>query len=118
MLRRMSAAPPKSQAGDEPSDPPPKAGGKKKLILLSAPVVLLLLAAAGLWFSGVLPGLLGMKKEAQEHGHAEAAAKPGPPAYVDLPEMVANLNGTRKPAYIKVVVRIEVPKQEDVEKVK
>jgi flagellar FliL protein len=32
--------------------------------------------------------------------------------------MVANLNGTRKPAYIKVVVRIEVPKQEDVEKVK
>ena len=32
--------------------------------------------------------------------------------------MVANLNGARKPAYIKVVVRIEVPRAEDVEKVK
>lgn len=110
----MSAAPPQKPADDGSSGPPPKANGKKKLLMIGVAAVVLLLGGAGLWFSGLLPGLLAGKKEAHEV-HKE---KSGPPGYVDLPEMVANLNGARKPAYIKVVVRIEVPHQEDVEKVK
>jgi flagellar FliL protein len=91
----------------------PKAGGKRKLILLAIPLVLVL-AGAGLWFSGVLPHLLGMDKPKE---HAEEAAVP--PSYVDLPEMVANLNsGKNRPSYVKLTARIEVPRPDDVVKVK
>ena len=78
--------------------------------------VVLLLAGAGLWFTGVLPHLLGMDKH--DASTAEAA-KPVPPSYVDIPEMVANLNSnSHKPSYVKLSARVEVPKPEDVEKVK
>ncbi len=63
------------------------AGGRKKLLLLALPVVLVL-AGAGLWFTGILPGLLGMGGT-EEHaaaaeaghgggGHAPAAAGHAP----------------------------------------
>ena len=108
------SSPPPPQKDEQPPEELPKKGGKKKLMLIAAPILLLLIVAAGLWFTGILPNLLGMKKDE----HAQKETKLGPPTYVELPEMVANLNGARKPAYIKVVVRIEVPKPEDVEKVK
>jgi flagellar protein FliL len=110
----MSSPPPKSKP-DETAEAPPKKGGKGKLILLAVPVVLLL-AGAGLWFSGILPHMLGMDKHEE---HAKEAAKPVPPTYIDVPEMVANLNSnSRKPSYVKLSARIEVPKPEDAEKVK
>jgi flagellar protein FliL len=108
------SSPPPPQKDEQPPEELPKKGGKKKLMLIAAPILLLLIVGAGLWFTGILPNLLGMKKDE----HAQKDTKLGPPTYVELPEMVANLNGARKPAYIKVVVRIEVPKPEDVEKVK
>jgi flagellar protein FliL len=99
------------------AETPPKKGGKAKpIIIIAVPVVLLLLAGAGLWFSGILPHALGMNKA---EDHAEEAAKPVPPSYIDVPEMVANLNsGSHKTNYVKLSARIEVPKPEDVEKVK
>ena len=98
-----------------PEAPEPKAsGGRRKLILLAAPVVLVGIGA-GLWFTGVLPSLLGMK-------HAETTseqAKSSTPIYVDLPELIANLNSNpQRPNYVKLTVRLEVTKQEDVERVK
>ena len=110
----MSSSPPKSKK-DETAETPAKKGGKGKLILLAVPVVLLL-AGAGLWFTGILPHALGMDKHEE---HAEEAAKPVPPSYVDVPEMVANLNsGSHKPSYVKLAARVEVPKPEDAEKVR
>jgi flagellar FliL protein len=109
----MSSKPPPKPA--ETTDKPVKKAGKGKLILIAVPVVLLL-AGAGLWFSGVLPHVLGMDKHEE---HAAEAAKPVPPTYIDLPEMVANLNNnSHKPSYIKLIARIEVPKPEDADKVK
>jgi flagellar FliL protein len=109
----MSTPPPKP-ADEKAIDEPKRKSGKGRIILIAVPV-LLLLVGAGLWFSGTLPHLLGMNKH--EEPLAEAA-KPVPPSYVDVPEMIANLNGTHKPSYIKLAARIEVPKPEDVEKVK
>jgi flagellar FliL protein len=110
----MSSPPPAKT--DETDAPAAKKGGKKKLILIAVPVVLLL-AGAGLWFTGVLPHLLGMEKK-EELASAEPA-KPVPPSYVDVPEMIANLNSAnRKASYVKLAARVEVPKPEDVEKVK
>jgi flagellar FliL protein len=89
--------------------------GKKKLIVFAAPV-LLIVVLAGLWFSGVLPGLLGMK---HNDPREQEANKPTIPVFVDLPDLIANLSSpTNKPSYIKLQVRLEVSKQEDVEKIK
>lgn len=54
-----------------------------------------------------------------EDPHKDVVAKPVPPSYIDLPELVANLNGNpQRPSYIKIVARLEVPKPDDVEKVR
>jgi flagellar FliL protein len=110
----MSSPPP--AATEDTKTPAAKKGGKKKLILIAVPVVLLL-AVAGLWFSGILPHLLGMGKK-EEQASTEPS-KPVPLSYVDVPEMIANLNsGSRKPSYVKMAARVEVPKPDDVDKVK
>ncbi len=98
-----------------PNTPQPKnVGGRRKLILLAAPVILAG-ATAGLWFTGVLPNLLGLR---QAEPKAEDT-KPHAPIYVDLPEFIANLNSNpQRPNYIKLTARLEVARQEDVERVK
>ncbi len=69
-------------------------------MLLAVPLVLGA-TGAGLWFSGVLPHLLAGSRPA-ERQKAGAA-----PVYVELPEMVANLNGgTRRSSFVKLVARI------------
>lgn len=110
-------------------------GGKKrfgkKLILIGA-VFLLLAIVAGLWFGGILPPLLGVggHAESKAEGHAEAKGdahpgKPGElkpeleakakvPIFVDLPDLVANLNvGQRRSSFIKLKARIEIARAED-----
>jgi flagellar FliL protein len=116
-------------------------GGKKKLLMLALPVVLLL-AVAGLWFSGILPGLLGMGGEethaeapeaghggghgapaaghgAAPSGHGAAPAAPAPAGgraavFFDMPEIVANLNAPgRRASYIKLRSKLELAKPED-----
>lgn len=112
----MSTAPAPSQANasENTPGPPGKGSSMKKLILLATP---LLLAAilAGLWFGGILPKLLGMSHEEQR----VEAPKPVAPVFVDLPEMVANLNSApNRPSYVKLVARVEVAKAEDADRVK
>jgi flagellar FliL protein len=97
----------------EPAPPPPRPG-RKKLVLLALPLMVAGVGA-GLWFSGVLPRLLG--RDHDQRQMAEAA--PAVPVYIDLPEMVANLNANqRRPTYVKLVARLEVAKSGDVERVK
>ncbi len=112
-----------SSKPDTKADPPaegeeatPKKGGKKKLVLIAVPVLLISIGA-GLWFSGILPGLLGMKKH--DGHHAAENTKPLTPIFIDMPDMIANLAGpSNKPSYIKLQARLEVFKQEDADKVK
>ncbi|HUB13902.1 MAG TPA: flagellar basal body-associated FliL family protein [Acetobacteraceae bacterium] len=92
---------------------PPPALGRRKLILLAGPLGFAGLLA-GLWFSGMLPRWLGLS-------HPPAAAVQAAPQaiFIDLPEMVANLNGNpRRPSYIKLVARIEVARPEDADRVR
>jgi flagellar FliL protein len=104
-----------SKSDETPEQPEPqKPGSRRKLIMLAAPVLVVGIAA-GLWFTGVLPRLLGMQ-------HAETSteqAKSSTPIYVDLPELITNLNGNpQRPNYVKLTARLEVAKQADVERVK
>jgi flagellar protein FliL len=104
----------REEGAAEPETPKP-GGGKRKLIIMAAPIVLLGVGA-GLWFTGTLPRLLGMDHAAQE---AAEAAKPLTPIYIDLPEMIANLNSNpQRPSYVKITARVEVMKADDAEKVK
>ncbi len=84
-----------------------KKGGKKKLLLVAAPV-LLLAAGGGLWFAGLLPGA-GRKPAA-----SQAEATRGAPVFVELPEMIANLNAPgHRPSYVKLKARLQLAKLED-----
>lgn len=106
----------------EPADAPhaeaaPAKRGKKRLILIALPVALLGIGA-GLWFSGILPGLLGRGAGARETaagGAPTAEVRPAPPAFIDMPDILANLNAPgRRPTFIKLRSKIEVARGEDV----
>ena len=128
----------KDKAADKPEGK--AGGGKKKLLLIALPLVLVL-AGAGLWFSGILPGLLGMggteeahaaepeaghgsghgggggRGAAAGHGAAPAPAAPGggrAAVFFDMPEIVANLNAPgRRASYIKLRSKLELARAED-----
>lgn len=105
----MAAAAAQQSATDGPAkeqeNPARKSGSKKKLLLLAAPAVIAALLAA-LWFTGILQ-------------HRAPAAEHALPIFVDLPEMVANLNGSNhRPSYLKLIARLEVAKPEDAERAK
>ncbi len=105
---------------------PPKKGGSKKLVLLAIPLLLVGLGA-GLWFGGILPPLLGMGEKteaAAEHGKVsgekpgelkpEAEAKAKIPVFVEMPDLVANLNvGQRRTSFVKLKAKLEIARAED-----
>jgi flagellar FliL protein len=98
-----------------------KKKGVSKLVLLALPVVLLAVVA-GLWFSGILPGMLGMgKKPARIADAGMGAAVAGGPAksvpatYLDVPEILTNLNVPgRRPSYLKLHAKLELGGAEDI----
>ena len=75
--------------------------GKRKLLLLLP--MLLVAVGAGLWFSGILPKLLG-KGGGDRHAAAEGTpVAPQAPVFFDMPEIVANLNAPgRRASYIRL----------------
>lgn len=106
----MAAKEKKEKPADaEGAEAAPKKGGKKKLLLLAVPVLVLGLGA-GLWFSGILPSLLGMGPAQATAENAEPPAPPPPqPAFVELPEIVSNLNAPgRRASFVKLRARIEI----------
>lgn len=102
----MSAA---AEAGAADGAAPAKGGGKKKLMMIGGLVVVLGGAGGGLWFTGILPKLLG-------HGKPEHVeeAKPAVPTFFDLPEIIANLDaGPRRTSFVKTKVKLQLAKPDD-----
>jgi flagellar FliL protein len=109
----MSGAVATTQDTQAPDPELKKPAGKRRLVLLAVPLALVVLLA-GLWFSGLLPRWLGFS-----HPPPTAAKGAPAPIYVDLPEMIANLNGNpRRPSYVKLLARIEVATPDDAERVR
>jgi flagellar FliL protein len=92
---------------------PPRSTKKKKLILLALPLVLAGIGA-GLWFSGILPGMLG--HHVPEHAaaeRAEAAPVSRQPVFVTMPDITANLNAPGRRAFIRLKSQMEVAGAQD-----
>ncbi len=90
---------------------PKKKGGKK--LLLAVPV-LLIAAGAGGWFSGVIPKMMGHGAPAAHPGASATEVKATPPVYVDVPEIVSNLNVPgKRPSYMKLHAKLEVAATSD-----
>jgi flagellar protein FliL len=83
---------------------PPKRRGKP--LLVAVPLVLLAAGGGGAWYAGLVPGF-GPK--AAEGAPAAAAAPAEKPVFVDMPDIVANLNAPgRRSSYIKLRSKLEV----------
>ena len=103
---------PEGEDGEEASS----SGGKKKLLIIVGAVVLLLIgAAAAVFFSGILDSEEteeSAEKEGKEGSEAEMDKKT---YFVDLDEMIVNLNTTeRRQSLLKIKVSLEVAEQKDV----
>ena len=103
---------PEGEDGEEASS----SGGKKKLLIIVGAVVLLLIgAAAAVFFSGILDSEEteeSAEKEDKEGAEAEMDKKT---YFVDLDEMIVNLNTTeRRQSLLKIKVSLEVAEQKDV----
>jgi len=112
------AAAAKAEAAAEAQDGvPKKGGGKKKLLLILLPLLLLGGGGAGAWFSGILPGLLGMNPPPAEQSAAAAEPVPpprSPPAFVELPEIVSNLNAPgRRASFVRLRAKLEISRAAD-----
>jgi flagellar protein FliL len=87
--------------------PPPRKGRGKLLLLVGVPL-LLGAGGAGVWFAGLLPG---GKAEAPATAAAAPAEKP---VFVDMPDIIANLNAPgRRSSYIKLRSKLEVARAAD-----
>ena len=89
-----------------------KGGGRRKLLLLLAVPLVLGGAGAGLWFGGLLPGAKG--GHAPETAEVAAAPAPRAPVFLDMPDIVANLNVPgRRSSFIKLRSKLELARAED-----
>jgi len=103
---------------DETGEAPEKSS--KKLLFIAVPILLVVLGA-GAWFAGLIPGS-GAKKPppAPVANHdapsaaATAAAAAVAPIFVDVPEILTNLNvpGKRQ-SYVKLHAELEIPDKTD-----
>lgn len=109
---------------DEVSEAPSKKLPIKKILILVLPLLLLVGAGAGLYFTGVIDSLMGKLKGGEEHAAApaehtaEAPKAGGPVTFMDLPEMLVNLQTQgRKQSFLKIRVAIELESPADMPRV-
>lgn len=95
----------------------------KKILMVVLPLLLLIGAGAGLYFTGVIDSLLGKGKAdhaapaVTEH-KGEAPKVVGPAVFMDLPEMLVNLQSQgRKQSFLKIRVALELESPADMPRV-
>ncbi len=95
--------------------PAPVKGGKKKLLMLAGGGILLVAGGlGGLYFTGMLDGVL---KSVVGDGATEgetAGAAGDEPVFYELPDIIVSINtGERKSRYLKVRVNLELDTADD-----
>lgn len=118
--------------GSEGEDADDEAEGgldvKKLALFVGAPLILLLVVGAGLYFTGILDGVLGKKADMEhaggEHagdGHGEEGShggKAGGSHFVEIPNIIVNLESSDgQPRYLRLKVQLELSSEGDIEDV-
>lgn len=95
--------------------PSPAKGGKKKLLMLAGGGILLVAGGlGGLFFTGMLDGVLGFHSQTGGGGGEMAGTASAEPVFYELPDIVVSLNtGDRKSRFLKVRVNLELATIED-----
>jgi len=87
------------------------------LLFVGAPLLLLVCATGGLFAAGIWPfssSAVGKEVEQQE-----TVAEPKTTVFVDMPDLLVNLNATgRKTSFLKLSVALELESSGDVPKIK
>lgn len=107
------------EGSEEQSESPRRKLPIKKILIIVLPILLIVGAGAGLYFTGVLNSLFA-KGDAPEQAEAkpEGPKTLGPAVFMDLPEMLVNLQSSgRKQAFLKIRVAIELESPTDEPKV-
>ncbi len=102
--------------GDLDELPSKKLSGKKLVLFVVLPLFLVLGGGGGLYFSGLLDGMLGKdKEEVSEHEEAkEEDQTPG--VFYDVPDMIVNLNESdRKQRFLKLSISLELGSDADIQ---
>ncbi len=96
--------------------PSKKLSGKKLVLFIVLPLFLIIGGGGGLYFSGLLDGLLGIEKEAvSEEGDVQSEEDMGSGVFYEVPDMIVNLNTDgRKQRFLKLSISLELPADEDV----
>jgi flagellar FliL protein len=96
--------------------PAPAKGGKNKLLMLAGGGILLVAGVlGGLYFTGMLDGVLGSVVGDSATADQTAGASADEPVFYELPDIVVSLNtGERKSRYLKVRVNLELDTADDV----
>jgi flagellar FliL protein len=119
MTDQAAASPADLEDGEE-GETPESAGIEKKpdrkklLLLIGLPIILLIAAAAGIYFSGLADPFL----KSNETVKTDEPPPPKPAVFLDLPEILVNLNsaGTRRTNFLKISISLEVESSTDVVK--
>ncbi len=86
-----------------------KPGGKRKLLLVAGAVLLLAGGGGAAWLTGLLP-----QSAHRAEPHAAEAKAASAPVFLDLPDIVTNLNaGPRRTSFIKLKAKLELSRPED-----
>ncbi|MDA8050195.1 MAG: flagellar basal body-associated FliL family protein [Rhodospirillales bacterium] len=98
MATATSVEPSEAEA-EAPAEAPAPTRSRRRLLILAGAPLLACVIGAGLWFSGVLPRLIGQGRP--------VAAATGKPVLFAMPEMVANLAGSGSvQRYVKVDIQL------------
>lgn len=98
-------------------------GGKRILLLILVPIILLMAAAGGLYFTGMLDGLLGNQPQPTAEAEAQPVGEDGQPVasgavFLDLEDMLVNLNTEgRQPRFLKMSISLELERESDLNRV-
>jgi len=115
MTDQAAASPSEMEAASAPEVEPGKGGMKKIILIVVAALLVIGAVMAGLVFSGIFNPFA--KKDAAEQAAAEAPPPPKSAVFLDLPDILVNLNSAnRRTNFLKVSISLEVESAADVQK--
>ena len=101
-------------AADEAVEEAPKSGGRRRLMIFGGAGLLLIAGTGGvLYATGIAGKLIGTSKV--ETTEASAVPPPKPGVFLDLPDLLVNLNSTgRKASFLKISISLDLEEPGDV----